>query len=284
MPKNCDTSFPSLGFEVPENIFISDSEIDEDTGVPLLRLPSTNDIFNGRLFNPLDIIIIKYEKCGGFVLNNDFLSNRVSTVLFDLDGTLIDTNDLIIESLNHTLKKHLGYEVPRHELIRHFGKPLRDHFIEYGEENCNLMIETYRQYNVLNHDSLVKEYPSVKETLIQLANKGIQLGIVSSKVRRVVLMGLNRFELLSFFKCVVCADDVNKHKPDPEPVLSACRLLNVVPHNSIMVGDSPYDMMSADAAGAIPIGVAWSNFNKDVLLKSGACKIIGNMSELTKMI
>lgn len=217
-------------------------------------------------------------------MNTDFLSDRVVAVLFDLDGTLIDTNDLIIESLNFTLKRHLGLEAPRHELVKHFGKPLRDHFIEYGEENCDQMVEIYRQYNITNHDALVKEYPSVRETLVQLLEKNIKLGIVSSKVRRVVHMGLERFKLLDFFDCIICADDVKQHKPHPEPVIAACRILGSPASRSIMVGDSPYDMMSAKAAEAIPIGASWSNFNSDILIASGARKIISNMLELVEMI
>ncbi|MCM8710888.1 pyrophosphatase PpaX [Clostridium sp. SYSU_GA19001] len=174
----------------------------------------------------------------------------IKAVLFDLDGTLIDTNELIIQSFNYTLKKHLNLEVDRNELVMHFGEPLLNTLEYFDKDNAHVLMQTYRGYNEAIHDEVAKEIVGAKETLNELKALGVKVGIVTSKRRTLAERGLNLFNLLHKMDVIITPEDTTKHKPDGEPVIKACENLGILPEEALMVGDSHNDILSGKNAGA----------------------------------
>lgn len=189
------------------------------------------------------------------------------TVLFDLDGTLIDSVDLIVRSYEHTVRAH-GLPSPgRDEWIRWLGTPLKHQFgllVGEGEDRdgrVDELIRTYRAWNHANHDALVKPYPAVREALEGLRAQGRTLGVVTSKMRASALRGLAHVGLdPAWFSCFVSLEDTERHKPHPDPLLHALRQLRVEPADAVYVGDSPHDAACAQAAGADAVAVRWGPF------------------------
>ncbi len=201
---------------------------------------------------------------------------KINTLLFDLDGTLIDTNDLIITSFLHTLDQYYPEKYSREDAIQFIGPPLYDTFVAIDEQRVDEMIKTYREHNLSHHDQLVKEFEGVFETVETLHKQGYKLGIVTTKLRGTVNMGLKLTKLDQFFDVVVTLDDVTNAKPDPEPVEKALALLGSRPEETIMVGDNHHDIVSGQNAGTKTAGVAWSlkgiayldSFKPDYMLHS----------------
>lgn len=183
----------------------------------------------------------------------------IGCVLFDLDGTVIDTNELIIESLQHVLEERLGIAAQRERLIPYMGLPLTDQFRELsGLDDVSELEAAYRAYNMQRHDKMVSLFPHVLHVVRSLHEHGVKLGVVTTKMRRSSERMLRTFELLPYMGAVVTMDDVVRAKPDPEPVLQALRLLGARAEETLMVGDSPADMVAGRSAGALTAAVEWS--------------------------
>jgi pyrophosphatase PpaX len=209
---------------------------------------------------------------------------NISTILFDLDGTLIDTNELIIQSFLHTLEKYYPNQYKREDVLSFIGPPLYDTFVEIDPERVHEMIDTYRAFNHAQHDALVKEYETVYETVETLHDKGFKLGIVTTKVRPTVLMGLKLTKLDRFFDCIVSLDDVERAKPDPEPIFKALSILQSSPQETIMVGDNYHDILAGKNAGTKTAGVAWSIKGREYLEKYEPDFMLEKMSDLLKIV
>lgn len=191
----------------------------------------------------------------------------LSTYLFDLDGTLIDTTELILSSFRHTMQIHLDRVPSEAEWRAGFGTPLRPQLARYAEGNAELdaLVATYREYQWANHDRLVSTFPGVPEVLVELADRGAQLGVVTSKNRTGALHGLRHCGLDEFFEVLVSADDVAKHKPDPTPVVAALARLEAPSERAVFIGDSPFDCMAGRAAGVSTAAALWGAFDRDTL-------------------
>lgn len=150
---------------------------------------------------------------------------KTACVLFDLDGTLIDTNDLVLESLKYTIKTHLGAEIEDARLYKYFGQPLVNIMADLNAAMAEQMVDTYRRYNALKHDDLVKLFPQVPETLEELKNRGIHTAVVTSKMKGMAVRGLEKFNLREYFDACIAFEDTERHKPDPEPILKALEVL-----------------------------------------------------------
>ena len=189
------------------------------------------------------------------------------TFLFDLDGTLIDSIELILSSFRHTLKAHRG-DVPDDEVwLKGLGTPLVVQFREFtdSEDEIAAMVATYRDHNLANHDSMVLEYPGVLNVVTQLVSAKAKLGIVTSKKRPGTLKGLAACRFDGTFEVLVTADDVTRYKPNPDPVLLAIELLKADPKSTVFVGDSPHDMAAGRSAGVDTAAVMWGPFPRDWL-------------------
>jgi len=190
----------------------------------------------------------------------------LETCLFDLDGTLIDSIELIYRSYEHTYAAFGMSVPPRTELVHGLGRPLEDQFRrdEAGEARdarlVSDLIATYRRFNLAHHDDLVRAYPGVREGLVALRDRGVRLGIVTSKGGTTARRGLTTSGLDGLFEIVVALEDCTRHKPDPEPVLNGLARLRADAATSAYVGDSPHDMASGRGAGVRVFGVAWGPF------------------------
>lgn len=183
----------------------------------------------------------------------------IRCVLFDLDGTVIDTNELIIRSFQHVLNEKLALGITREEIIPQMGLPLADQFRHFtGRDDVEDLVAAYRTHNLKHHDEMVQVFPHVNEVVEALAAAGIATGIVTTKMRATTLHVLRMFGLLPYMKTVVTFDDVSHAKPHPEPVLKAMAALGAEPEETVMVGDSPFDIEAARRAGARSAAVAWS--------------------------
>jgi pyrophosphatase PpaX len=190
----------------------------------------------------------------------------LQAVLFDLDGTLLDSMDLIWRSYGHAVRAH-GGEPVHGEWLEGIGRPLRWQFARLTNDAGELeaMIATYRAFNLANHDASVAAFPGAVEAVRALARRGLKLGVVTSKLRHGAQRGLACGGFEGLFDVVVAADDVTEHKPHPAPVLHALAQLGIEPAHAIMVGDSPHDLASGRAAGTRTAAVAWGPFPEEAL-------------------
>ncbi|TRM13121.1 pyrophosphatase PpaX [Lentibacillus cibarius] len=204
---------------------------------------------------------------------------NIHTVLFDLDGTLIDTNELIIESFIHTFQRY-GKKIAREEAIEFIGPPLKDTFLQYNPVQAESMMETYREHNKKHHDDYVTAFPNVLKTIDRLYQKNIQLGIVTTKLRGTVGMGLRVTQLDSYFKTVITLDDVACAKPHPEPVIRAMNELGASPESTLMVGDNSHDIEAGKNAAVKTAAVSWSLKDREKLLAYKPTYMLDDMQDL----
>lgn len=196
---------------------------------------------------------------------------QMSTVLFDLDGTLIDSVRLILDSYHHTLARHRL--PPRDDAfwLAGLGTPLRVQFREWASDPVQLeeMIATYREYNLSHHDDMVTVYAGVPAMIGAIRRAGLRTGLVTSKNRPGALRGLAHVGLADTMDVIVGADEVANPKPHPEPVRLALRLLGADAPSAAYVGDSIHDMESGRAAGVLTAAVLWGPFGREDLAPAG---------------
>jgi pyrophosphatase PpaX len=191
----------------------------------------------------------------------------LQTVLFDLDGTLIDSIRLILDSYHHTLARHGIPARSDEDWLRGVGTPLRVQFADWQADPGMLdeMIATYREFNLAHHDRMVTVYPGVVEAVRAVREAGRQTGLVTSKNRQGAMRGLTLAKLEAMMDVLVCADEVTNPKPHPEPVEKAVALLGADPRTTVYVGDSIHDMVSGRAAGVRTAAALWGPFGRSHL-------------------
>ncbi|RFU63898.1 pyrophosphatase PpaX [Peribacillus glennii] len=212
------------------------------------------------------------------------MGNKITTLLFDLDGTLINTNDLIIASFTATLNHYYPDKYSREDILPFIGPSLHDTFYSIDPERVDEMIVRYREHNIQNHDAMVTQYEGVYETIKTLHELGYKIGIVTTKKRDVVLKGLKLSGLDEFFEVIVSLDDVERAKPDPEPVYKALDLLGSSPAEAIMVGDNHHDILAGKNAGTLTAGVAWTVKGRDYLEEFEPDYILDHMGDLITIV
>ena len=204
----------------------------------------------------------------------------IKAILFDLDGTLIDTNELIIESFQHAFREHLNREISREEVVKTFGEPLRGAMLKYDEENVDQMVGIFRKYNEKNHDLLAKECEGVQEGIKLLKEMGMKIALVTSKRKPMTERGLKLIDVYKYMDVIVTPEDTEKHKPSGEPVLKACELLSVEPGETIMVGDSHNDILCGKDAGCYTCLVSYTALPLEEMKEYGPDFIIDNLAEI----
>lgn len=212
------------------------------------------------------------------------MNRKIDTLLFDLDGTLIDTNDLIITSFLHTLEKYYPGQYGREDVLPFMGPPLIDNFRSLDPDRAEEMVKEYRTFNLANHDRLVKEFPGVYETVKTLKQQDFKLGIVTTKLYDTVIKGLKLTKLDPFFDVIVALDHVSKAKPDPESVFSALDQLKSAPDKAIMVGDNFHDILAGKNAGTKTAGVAWTAKGRDYLAQFKPDYMLEEMPDLLPIV
>lgn len=208
----------------------------------------------------------------------------IEAVLFDLDGTLIDTIGLILASMRHATLEVLGREYTDKELLHGVGTPLAVQMADFEDGKQDELVAAYRRHNWDVHDELIAEYPGVEETLQGLVAQGIPMGVVTSKSRRVAIRGIELFGMEHFFEVIVCSDDLEAHKPDPGPILHAAEIIAIEPQRCAYVGDSPYDMRAAVAADSIAVAALWGGFSAEDVLEPGPHYALERITQLPQLL
>ncbi len=191
--------------------------------------------------------------------------SRIRSLLFDFDGTLADTTELILRSFEESFSL-AGLPCPsREKLLAQVGRPLARQMADFDPEHADLLYRLYQETYDRMHDELARPFPGVKEALTELRVRGYLLGVVTSKRARTAEQGLVYFAMRDLFEVVISADDTERHKPEPDPLLEAMRRLGVGPREVAYIGDSPHDLKCAHAAGVTAVAVAWGPFDREVL-------------------
>jgi pyrophosphatase PpaX len=209
---------------------------------------------------------------------------KINTILFDLDGTLINTNELIIESFLHTLNSYYPSKYQRADVLPFLGPTLYDTFGSLNPEKMEEMVKVYRKFNHEQHDLLVTEFETVFDTVKTLQEQGFKLGIVTTKIRDTVNMGLKLTKLDQFFDVVVTLDDVEHAKPHPEPILKALAQLGSSPEETIMVGDNHHDVEAGKNAGTRTAGVSWSVKGREYISSHNPDYLLEKMSDILPIV
>ena len=183
----------------------------------------------------------------------------IDTVLFDFDGTIMDTNDVIIESWQTTFRQLRGREADVDVLLRTFGEPLegtmKNFFPDVPLEKA---LEIYRGYQRDYFLSSIHLFPGIRKMLDELLQRQVKMALVTSRLKHTTMQAMERFDMEKYFSYVITADDVNRHKPDPLCANLALEALGADPAQAIMLGDSSLDIMCARNAGVRPVLVSWS--------------------------
>ena len=190
-------------------------------------------------------------------------------VLFDLDGTVVDTVELIVESFRYATSTVLGEVLPDEHIIAGVGRPLRAQMERLSVAHAQELYDVYREYNHRRHDELIRGYDGIEEVLDALKAAGRRTGIVTSKSRDTTGMAFRAVGLEDRFDVVVTATDTTEHKPSPVPLRLCLQRLGATAAGSIYIGDSPFDIQAGAAAGMTTAAVAWGVFGREVLLGAG---------------
>ncbi len=184
----------------------------------------------------------------------------LKAILFDYDGTIADTDRLIIDSWQHTYLVRRGHPEDEAVILATFGEPLRTSMEHaFPEFDVDETIDIYRSYQAEIYPGSIKAFPGMIELIHELHAAGLRLGIVTSRVRSSTLLGLKEFGIADDMDAVITCEDCAKHKPDPAPALTCLAALGVGPEEAILVGDSGFDTACAHNAGLPAILIRWAS-------------------------
>lgn len=206
----------------------------------------------------------------------------LEAILFDLDGTVIDTGPLIAESFRHAVRTVLGEPIDDEEMLAYVGGwSLREQMQRLSPDRCEELIEAYRAYNEPRHGGL-EFCAGMHELLLELHAGGARLGLVTAKRRSTVEIAFGHLPgLEDLFDVIVTSEDTELHKPNPEPLLLAVRKLETTPAEAAYTGDSPFDVEAAKAAGLRSIAVTWGGIHSEERLQAaGPDAIVTTPAEL----
>jgi pyrophosphatase PpaX len=207
-------------------------------------------------------------------------------VLFDLDGTLVDSIELIVTAAMNAFASRPGPSPSEAQIRNTIGRPLTTTFGPWlvDDDDLPFLISKYREYQLEHHDRLTNAYDGIVDAVAALDAAGCRMGIVTSKVGFMAERALVHTGLARYMRCIVASDSTTRHKPEPEPVLMALERLGAAPADAMFVGDSPYDMQSGRAAGVHAVGVAWGAFATDTLVEAGADVILQRPLDLVRYV
>ena len=206
-------------------------------------------------------------------------------LLFDLDGTLVDSITLIVESMRNAFRDR-PHAPTDAQWITKIGTPLTACFSDWAKDDDDVktLVAGYREYQLAHHDRLVSAYPGVPETLKTLRDQGHRLGVVTSKGEELAHRALRLTGIDPLFDGVIGLESSIRHKPDPEPVLVALRRFNASPDQAAFVGDSPYDILAGNGAGVTSIAALWGPFTREQLAPSEPDLWLNSILELSAVV
>lgn len=205
-------------------------------------------------------------------------------VVFDLDGTVVDSVELIVVSFQHAIREVLGRELSREDAIAWVGMPLAEQMQRFSPEHAEQLVEVYREFNHREHDRMLTLYEGIQHLLAALREAGVKVGLVTSKSRFTTQMAFDLTGIESYFDATICAGEASGNKPLPDPILACLEQLGAEPAEAAYVGDSPSDIQAALAAGVIAIAVTWGVFPAEKLVAEKPDVLVHTIRELAEKL
>jgi pyrophosphatase PpaX len=215
------------------------------------------------------------------------MSQRVPfAVLFDLDGTLIDSIQLIILAAQHAFASRTGPAPSNAEFIAGIGRPLTAQFGPFALDEADMQNLTtrYREYQLVHHDRLTTLFDGMMDTVVELHGRGHPLGVVTSKMYGIARRSIAHVGLESYMSVVIACDHTTRHKPDPEPVQLALDRLGIAPERAVFIGDSPYDIQAGNAACVTTIAATWGACSRESLAAANPSYVLERPQEISSLI
>jgi HAD superfamily hydrolase (TIGR01549 family) len=211
------------------------------------------------------------------------MKSRFKGIIFDVDGTLTFTNQLIFNSFNHITNKYLGKNYSDDEIIALFG-PTEDVILkEMCKEKYDNARKDYYAYYKNNHD-IAQLYEGIKELVVDISKAGILLSIFTGKGRTSALITLDELGLTDYFDMIVSGDDVENHKPSPEGIIMFLDKHNLNPEEVLMIGDAPSDIIAARECGVEIASVVWDSYAEEEVRKLNSKNLFHSVADLRKFI
>jgi pyrophosphatase PpaX len=210
--------------------------------------------------------------------------DKITTLLFDIDGTLLDTGEFIIQATEHALTA-LKYPVPKRDVIsKNVGKAFPDYYFSLTgtHKDTEMLINTHREFQYKNFH-LAKLFPGARETLKTLKERGYKLAAITTRSKKTAHQTLIDAGLYDIFDLVICNEDTPELKPSPAPLLIALKHFNEIPEHSMMIGDSNLDIEAGKNAGTKTARVTYG-FHKDKMHEPQPDFFIGDIGELLNIL
>jgi pyrophosphatase PpaX len=204
---------------------------------------------------------------------------RFPVVLFDLDGTVVDSGAIILASMRHATRQVLGIEASDAELLAAVGGPgLEAQMAAFAPDRVDELVRVYRAHNIPVHDDL-QPCEGMEDVIVRLHQDGVRLGVVTAKRRDTAELAFTKLQVGHLFDVLVGGDETERHKPDPDPLLLAARRLGVDPIDCAYVGDSPFDIRAAKAAHMYSVAVTWGRIHDREKLEAEEPSAIADTAE-----
>ncbi len=205
-------------------------------------------------------------------------------IIFDVDGTLTSTNELIFASFNHIAKKYLNKTFTDEEIIALFGPP-EDHILrEMTGENFESAHKDYYDFYHANHNEMADIYPGIKDLIQKIKQENLPLGIFTGKGRKAAIITLEVLDIFKYFDLIVTGDDVKEHKPAPEGIKMFLEKFKLNPEKVLLIGDAPADIIAAHAAGIKIASVVWDSYAKEKVIELNGDFIFETVENLEKFV
>jgi pyrophosphatase PpaX len=194
--------------------------------------------------------------------------DRISCVIFDLDGTLTQTNDLIFAAFNRIAERFLGKRFTPDEIIGMFGPPEEIAIAKIVEkEQVDDALDEYYRFYAAHHAEMAKLHTGVDRLLDHLKRNGFLLAVFTGKGKRTTLISLEKFGIKQYFDMIVTGSDVKNHKPSADGILKIMNTFQLDPQEVLMVGDAVSDVKAAREAGVHIAAVLWDSYGKKKVLE-----------------
>ena len=208
---------------------------------------------------------------------------KIDGIIFDIDGTLTSTNELIFASCNHVMNKYLDKTLTNNEIISMFGPPEDVILEESMGHNYSSARKDYYNFYSDNH-FMADLYPGIIEVLEYIKSKKIPLSIFTGKGRDAAIITLKKLKIYDYFDFIMTGDDVKDHKPSPEGILRFVEKFKLSPENVLMIGDSPSDIKASHSAGVKIASVLWDSYSKEKVLEMKSDYVFHTVIELREFL
>lgn len=205
-------------------------------------------------------------------------------IMFDVDGTLTSTNQLIFQSFNYVTQKYINKSYTDEELISFFGPTEESILRDLTGENYEKAREDYFQFYNDHHQKLADIYPGIKEALDIVKAKKVPLAVFTGKGREAAVITLKVLDVYTYFDLIVTGDDVQEHKPSPEGILLFVDKFKLQKERVLLIGDAPADIQAARAAGIKIASVVWDSYARQTVLESGSDFVFHTVEDLQKFL